>query len=590
MKRFFTRSLTILGGITLFMLVLIVILAIVSWFTRDRVPDRALLELDLGTEIVEYVPDDPMARTILGDTPRLIDMLGAITKAGDDPRIRGIVAKIDNPAFGLATIQELRNAIVDFRKTGKPAVAYTDTFGEFSAANGAYYLATAFDQIYLQPSGDLGLTGLIMENLFLKGTLEKLGITPRLDHRKQYKNAMNIFTEKKYTDAHREAAKSLMNSRFENVVKGISATRNLEKEEVRDLFDHGLFPAQKALDFGFVDKLMYRDEVFAELEKNIGKTVEKISWSDYILRDGLPYAEGKNKIAIIYGVGTVTRGNSGFDPLSGGLSMGSDTITKAFRNAAENKNVKAIIFRIDSPGGSYVASDSIWREVLETRESGIPVIVSMGNLAASGGYFVAMGANKILAQPGTITGSIGVLGGKMVTTKLWEKLGISWDEVHTSKNSTFWSGTHDYTPEQWAVFQSWLDRIYEDFTEKVGQGRNMSIDKVKAVAKGRIWSGDDARRVGLVDQLGGFREAIELAREASGISETEKFSLVVYPKKKTLLDLLTDKFLAVKENSSNPHTLVSALKSLQPYFNVLAKLGLTHTGVLSLPPEYIYCQ
>jgi protease-4 len=214
----------------------------------------------------------------------------------------------------------------------------------------------------------------------------------------------------------------------------------------------------------------------------------------------------------------------------------------------------------------------------------------MGNLAASGGYFVAMGANKILAQPGTITGSIGVLGGKMVTTELWEKLGISWDEVHTSKNSTFWSGTHDYTPEQWAVFQSWLDRIYEDFTEKVGQGRNMSIDKVKAVAKGRVWSGDDARRVGLVDQLGGFREAIELAREASGISETEKFSLVVYPKKKTLLDLLTDKFLAVKENSSNPHTLVSALKSFQPYFNVLAKLGLTHTGVLSLPPEYIYCQ
>lgn len=591
MKRFFSKILTILGAIALFICFLVVIAGLFSWYTRERVPDKALLELDLGTEIVEYVPDDPMARTIMGDTPLLIDILGAIEKAGNDPRIKGLVAKIGNPAFGLATIQELRNAILDFRKTGKPAVAYTETFGEFSAANGAYYLATAFDQIYLQPSGDLGLTGLIMESLFLKGTLEKLDLIPRMDHRKQYKNAMNLFTEKSYTEAHREATKTLMNSWFENLVKGISESRNISEEKVRKLFDHGLFSSQKALDAGFVDRLLYRDEVFDQLEKKIGEKTEKISWSDYLLRDGFPHCEGEKKIALIYGVGAVTRGASGINPMSGRFSMGSDTVTKAFREAAEDKNVKAIIFRIDSPGGSYVASDTIWRQVLETRQKGIPVIASMGNLGASGGYFVAMGADKILAQPGTITGSIGVLAGKMITTGFWEKLGISWDEVHTSKNSTFWTGTHDYSPEQWDHFQSWLDRIYEDFIEKVAQGRNMPVETVKSVAKGRVWPGDSAGEIGLIDQLGGFRQAIDLAKKASGISETEKFSLVIYPKKKSFVDLVMEKLLLVKDDNDKFLPSVSVLKSLQPYLKVLAEFGLTRqTGVLSLPPEYSWLQ
>jgi protease IV len=583
MKKIFLRMLTILGGISFFLLILFIIINVAIFFKKPRVPENTVLELNLDEEIIEYRPDETLARAFLGEGPRLLTLLGAIEKAGDDERVSMLVAKVDNRGLGLARIQELREAIKAFREKGKKAVAYTDTLGEFGQGNGAYYLASAFDEIYIQPSGNIGLTGLIAETPFIKGALDMIGVTPRLDSRHEYKNAMNMFTEEHYTKPHKEALKALLDSWFHKMVKDIAFDRKLTEDQVRDLFDHGLFSSQEAMKAGLVDGIHYADEVLSLVQKEAGSSAQRLEWYEYIKRAGIPHEKGKT-IALIYGVGGVQRGKSGFSPMSG-RTMGADTISKAIRQAVDDAKVSAIIFRIDSPGGSYVASDTIWRETVRAREKGIPVIASMGNIAGSGGYFVAMAADKIVAQPGTITGSIGVFAGKMLTNELWEKLGVSWDEVYTSKNATFWTGTRDYTPEQWALFQHFLDQIYEDFISKVAEGRNLSKEKVSEIAKGRIWSGEDALKIGLVDELGGIREAIVLAKKIAGIGEKEEIELKEFPMKKSMIAVLIENLPLTEKESLNSSIALSALEMVRPHLSVLSELGLgPDPGVLSMFP------
>jgi len=576
--------LTVLGGISLFFLILFFIINMMFFFYKPDIAENTILELNLDEEIIEYNPDETLAMTFLDDNPRLIHLLGAIEKAGDDERVSMLVAKVGNQGLGFARIQELRAAIKVFREKGKKAVAYTDTLGEFGHGNGAYYLASAFDEIYIQPSGNIGLTGLIAETPFIKGTLDMIGVTPRMDGRHEYKNTMNTFTEERYTQPHREALQVLLDSWFHKMVKDIALDRGLQEDQVRDLFDHGLFSAQEAMSAGLIDGLHYEDEVLSLVQKEAGLQAQRLDWSEYVKREGLPHEEGKT-IALIYGVGGVQRGKSGFSPMSGKPAMGAETVCKAFRQAVDDAKVSAIIFRIDSPGGSYVASDTIWRETVRAREKGVPVIVSMGNMAGSGGYFVAMAADKIVAQPGTITGSIGVFAGKMLTSELWEKLGVTWDEIHTSKNATFWTGTHDYTPEQWVIFQKFLDQIYEDFTLKVADGRKIPKEKVLEIAKGRIWSGEDALKIGLVDQLGGYPEAISLAKKSAGIGEKEAIELKEFPGKKSMIALLMESAPLIGKESENSALAVSALKMIRPYLSAFPELGLgADPAVLSMPP------
>jgi protease IV len=255
--------------------------------------------------------------------------------------------------------------------------------------------------------------------------------------------------------------------------------------------------------------------------------------------------------------------------------MGSDTVASAIRAAADDKDVKAILFRVDSPGGSYVASDTIWREVVRARQAGKPVIVSMGNLAGSGGYFVAMAADKIVAEPGTITASIGVLAGKMLTSGLWDKVGLSWDEVHDGENATMFTGTHDYTPAEWGRFQAWLDRVYVDFTSKVADGRRLPKEKVLEIAKGRIWSGQDAKNLGLVDELGGYDTALKLAKQAAKVPEADDVRIVVFPRAKTLLESMLDR--RGPDNSDKEaigQTLTKVLQVVQPVARQLDAAGI----------------
>jgi protease-4 len=575
--------LAILGALGFLAICAAVAISFFGAYPTGSLPSKVLLEADFERPIEEYMSDQPITKAFGGEEPTTRDVVDALDRAAGDARVVGLVARLGAVPMGLAQIQEIRDAISRFRASGKPAVAWAETFGEFGAGNGSYYLATAFDQVYLQPSGDVGLTGLMYESPFIKGMFAKLDVVPRMDHRYEYKNAMNFYTESKFTDAHREAMQKLMDSQFGQMVSGIAKGRGLSEPQVRATFNDGPYLGQQAVDAKLVDGLLYRDEVYAKVREKGGDDAKLLYLQKYLERAGRPHEKGE-KVALIYGVGAVQRGTGGFSPISGS-AMGSDTVAGAFRAAREDKDVKAIVFRVDSPGGSYVASDTIWRETHLARKAGKPVIVTMGNLAGSGGYFVAMGADKIVAQPGTITASIGVLGGKLLTTGFWDKIGVTYDEVHTSDNGTMFTGAQDYTPKEWDKFQQWLDRVYVDFTSKVASGRKLEKAKVLQIAKGRIWTGEDALGLGLVDALGGFDVALKLAKEAAKIPASDDVKLVVFPRKKSFFEALTEKHPDNSEGEAWARVAVEVATELRPALLMLRQLGLAHgpPGVLSMP-------
>lgn len=577
------RLLAVIGALAVLAVVIGAGFLLLTWTARPGVPGKTILELNLETSLVEDVNDDPVARTLMSGAPVVRDIVEALERAGDDSRVAGLIARVGAGGAGMAQVQEIRDAVLGFRSKNKFAIAFAETFGEVGPGTTSYYLATAFDTIYLQPSGDIGLTGIILETPFLRGTLEKLGVTPSMDQRHEYKNAMNTFTHKKMTPPHREAMEKLVTSWFSQMVRGIGESRNLSEAEVRSLVDRGPLLGKEAVDARLVDALAYRDEAYAEAKKKAGAGAELLYLDKYLERAGRPHVSGKT-VALIYGVGAVARGKSGYDPVFGDVSMGAETVAAAFRAAIEDDSVKAILFRVDSPGGSYVASDAIWRETLRAKQAGKPVIVSMGDLAASGGYFVSMSADKIVAQPGTITASIGVVGGKMVTAGFWDKVGFSWDEVHAGANAAMWSTTRDYTPAEWSRFQAWLDRVYADFTGKVAEGRGLQKERVLEIAKGRVWTGEDAKGLGLVDELGGFPVALKLARQAAGIGEAEKVRLRVFPAKKGVLSALLDEGYKSSEQEGVANALTRALQVIQPIARRVRMIdsGVSR-GVLSMP-------
>ena len=553
---------------------------------RGSVPSRTVLEMNLTGQMIEDAPDSAVAKYMLADRPRVRDIVDGLDRGAKDDRVVGLVATISSVPMGMAEAQEIRDAVFRFRAKKKFAIAYSETFGEFAPGNGAYYVATAFDQIYLQPSGDVGLTGLMIETQFMKGTLDKLGVKFHGDHRYEYKNALNIYTETKYTAAHKEANSKVMNSWFSQMKNGICEARHLDPNQFSALVDKGPYLGKEALDAKLVDGMAYRDEVYEQMKTKAGKGAELLYLDKYLYRAGRPHDSGKT-VALIYGVGQVMRGPSDFSAINGSVTMGSETVAGAFRAAIEDDDVKAILFRVDSPGGSYVASDTIYREVLRARKAGKPVIVSMGNLAGSGGYFVAMGADKIVAEPGTITGSIGVLGGKMYAAGFWNKLGLSHDEIHTSQNATMFTTTQDYNDTEWQRFEAWLDRVYDDFTGKVAEGRHLSGERVKEIAKGRIWTGEDAKAIGLVDELGGFDTALQLVKKAIGVPENDDVKVVVLPHRKKLYEFLLPREADNSEKEASAEAVASVLRAVQPVTQKLQAAGIVERDqgedVLTMP-------
>jgi protease-4 len=581
----FVGFLAIVGGITVAVVGLVLLLAGVRCACGgESVPRRTILELDLERGLVEARSKDPLSLVLGGGDASLGDVVQALERAAADDRVVGLVAHVGAGGWGMAQTQELRDAVAGFRASGKFAVAYAETFGEFGPGNQGYYLATAFDEVWLQPSGDVGLAGLQAETMFVRGTLDKLSVEPRMDHRHEYKNALNMYTERGYTAPHREALAAVLQSMHGQLVRGIAAGRGMSESAVAALIDRGPFLGPEAAAEQLVDRLGYRDELMAHVKGKAGDGAELLYHDKYLERAGRPHARGA-RIAVVYGVGAVTRGANSFDPLlGGGATMGSKTVAGALREAIDDPEVKAIVFRVDSPGGSYVASDTIWRETVRARQLGKPVIVSMGNVAGSGGYFVAMHATKIVAHPGTITGSIGVLGGKLLTRKLYEQIGVTYDTVKTAANADMFSELDDYSGHGWQRFQAWLDRVYVDFTGKVAEGRGLPLAKVQEVARGRIWSGEDAQKIGLVDELGGWSVALRLAREAAGLAADAEIELRTYPKERSLFEQLLGGGRDSSEDAVSLRAQIELVEQLRPFAAELRALGLgPGGGVLTTP-------
>ena len=533
-----------------------------------EVPGEAVLVLDLADGLVEHRPGNPFARASLGSALVLRDAVESLYEAARDERVKGLVIRAGWGQPGLAQVQELRDAITDFRAQGKPVTAFAETFGE--AGNGTlhYYLASAAGEIWIQPSGDLGITGFSLQQPFLRRILENYGVRAQVDQREEYKGAMAIFTETRLPEPQRENLQRYMDSTLTQIAQSVAEARNLDTQTVRGLIDRAPHRGGDAQDLGLVDKLGYWDQVIDAVETAAGPEATLMSLQNYAQATAGEEEDG-SVIALVHGVGPIVLDNGGNGSLFDKASMGSIDVVAALAAAIDDPEVEAILFRVDSPGGSYVASDSIWRQVQRARDLNKPVVVSMGNVAGSGGYFIAAPAHSIVAQPGTLTGSIGVVSGKFDLNDLWQDLGINWDGVQAGRRANLWSPNAPFTREEWEWLQATLDATYADFTEKVAAGRNLSREQVLAAAGGRIWSGEDALAAGLVDALGGYRKAVDVAREAAGIAEDAAIVLRRYPEERGLFSTLVEETTGRK--IENP-AMLSALRSLIRLADALAPL------------------
>ena len=553
MKRFLVLALASLGGLVL-LTFLVLLVAGRALLAPASIPDRVILTLDLERGLVETAPRDPLLLALERRRLKVREAVDALHRGAEDDRVLGLWVKGGDSPGGWGRSQELRDAVEVFRASGKPTVLFAETFGEFLPAHGAYHLATAFEHVILQPSGEVAVAGLAAEAPFFEGALEKLDIEARFDARGEYKDAGDIFTRDGFSDSSREALEALLGSLLSTFRDGVAQGRGLPPDSVRSLLDRGPFHAEEALALGLVDELGYRDEAMARMEARVGGGTTALSVRDYHARGGRAWDRGA-RIAVIYGLGAIQRGSSGFDPLSGEGAMGASDVAAAFREAVEDDRVRAILFRVDSPGGSWVASDVIRREILRAREEGKPVVVSMGNAAASGGYLISSAADRIVAHPTTITGSIGVVAGRFVLEDFFQRLGVTWDRVEVGESAGYLGGIEDFTDEEWERFQASLDRIYEGFVGRVAEDRGMEVDRVEAVARGRIWTGRDAMELGLVDELGGFGTAVAVARELAGLEVDARVQLRVYPEEPTLFQLLMEEGWGVQASGG----LVSGL-------------------------------
>jgi protease-4 len=466
----------------------------------------------------------------------LPEVLDSLKRAKSDPRVTGVlIVPSGVPQDYWARIQEVRDAILDFRTSRKPAYAYVEYGGERE-----YYLATACERIFLMPTSPLDLTGLASYEVFLRGTLDKIGAYPDIHHIGDYKTAANQLTETTFTPAHREMTESLNRDLFGQLVADIAKGRGKTEADIRALVDQGPFLAEAARTAGLVDELAYEDQI----DDFVGTGKGKLS-----LLDGFGYARGRGlrvnlrtspRVGVISVAGTIASGRGGFDPLYGGIA-GSDLVVDQIRRARSDSSLRAIIVRIDSPGGSTIASDVIWRELAITRrqQPNRPIVVSMSNLAASGGYYIAMPAHEIVALPGTLTGSIGIYGGKVTTGGTYQKLGMTIESVSSGRHAEMNSPVRPFTESERGKLQEQLHAFYTQFVQKVADARGMSTEKADSVAQGRVWTGKQAKEIGLVDELGGFETAVKVAKRRAKIAESAEVELVTYPAYRGLFDLLS---------------------------------------------------
>ncbi len=499
------------------------------------VRDNSVLLLDLDTEITELQAEDPFAGLPIPGakdaTIGLLQLKEAISHAKTDDKIKGIYLKVSYPMAGFSTLEEVRQSLLDFREEGKWVIAYADGFSEK-----AYYLASAADKVYLNPEGDVEFNGLAVEMLFFKKMFDKLEIKPEIFRVGDFKSAVEPFMLEKMSPENRLQLTEMINGINGHVLTRVSESRNIPKEQLKEISDKMLVKnAKQSVQYKLVDSLMYYDQVLAELRGrlDIGDSA-KVSFIKYnkYRKSFFNDATGKNEIAVIVADGEIVSGTD-----DQGI-IGGDAFAAEIRKARENKNVKAIVLRINSPGGSAQASDIMWREI-ELATTVKPVIASMSDYAASGGYYLAMACDTIVAQPNTITGSIGVFGVLFDASGLLNnKLGITSDGVKTGEYGEMVTISRPLTEAEKGVWQGRINEIYETFTSKAATGRGMTQDEIKKIASGRVWTGEQAKANGLVDVLGSYNDAIEIAATAAGIQDDYKIKF--YPRKKAFFELFME--------------------------------------------------
>jgi len=528
----------VLGLLTLAVIVSVAGLLVIYLLVQrgPQVARNSTLVLRVGGELEEVVPPNVFAQLVSrGAPPTVRGIVETLRKAKVDSRINGVLLVPTALSSMWAKVQEIRDAIVDFRRSGKPIVAFMEYGGDQE-----YYLASACDRIYLVPVSTLDLDGLTRYDLFIRGTLDKLNIYPDALHIGEYKTAADMFTEKNYTPAHREMAESLMQDLYEQLVRGIAEGRKKPEPEVRRLLDQGPFLPEDALQAGLIDELAYEDQLddkraFGERE------LRKLEAKDYAAVSLSSLGLGKGpQIAVIYASGMINTGRSEYDPMNGQV-LGSDTVVEHIRSARADSAVRAIVVRVDSPGGSAIASDVVWRELMLTRNLK-PLIVSMSDLAASGGYYISVPAHAIVAQPATLTGSIGVVALKLVTGGLYEKLGMHVASVSRGRMAEIYSPLRPFSPEERAKVEAQMQAIYQTFVEKTAEGRHTSPERIDAIGQGRVWTGRQAKQIGLIDELGGLDRAVALAKQRAKIPPDTEVELVVYPPRKNFYELLAEQF------------------------------------------------
>ena len=495
-----------------------------------QVASNSMLVLRIGGDLREVEPGG-LVGSLMAPPPTVRSVVDALRRAKVDRRVTSVVIRPTGNAALWGKVQEVREAITDFKTSGKPIVAYLEQGGEQE-----FYLASACDKVFLMPAASLDLTGMASYELFLRGTLDKIGAYPDALHIGEYKTASNTFTEQTFTPEHKEMAESLNRDLYGQLVSGIASGRQKTEGEVRALIDQGPLLAEAAVNAGLVDGLAYEDEIDGRLELGEVKHLEE---RDYRTSAGSLGLNRGPRIAVVYAVGIITSGESG--DTSQGNVVGSDSIIRYLRTARADDSIRAIVLRIDSPGGSAIASDVIWREVHLTRQVK-PVIASMSDVAASGGYYIAMPATKIVAAPGTLTGSIGVVTVKFVIEGTLKSLGMNMESVSEGRYANIYSPVHRFSPEERAKLLGQMQATYDTFVEKAAAGRNTTPEQIDRIARGRVWTGQQAKEIGLVDEIGGLQRALALAKVEAGIDAEREVELVVYPPKKTLLEALANPF------------------------------------------------
>jgi len=580
---------TVLGVVLSFFLIILVsillIVGFVSSMESDKtvpVSDNSVLFMNLDQAIVERTPDDTFANLPIvgGSAEKSIgfnDLIRAVKNAKADDDIKCIYINVSSPNAGYATMTEVRNALLDFRKSGKKIIAYSEVYTQ-----GAYYLASAADKVYLNPEGALEFKGLSSQVMFFKGALDKLGIEAQIIRVGNYKSAVEPFFTDKMSDKNREQVTAYLGGLYQTFLQGISATRKVDVASLHAMADdYKIQKPQDALDLKLVDGLKYKDQVLDELKSLSGKkpknNLSAITINDYARNVVNKKSESaKDKIAVIYANGDII-GGEGSD-----AQIGSERISRTIRKARMDSSIKAIVLRVNSPGGSALASDVIWREIILAKKVK-PVIASFGDVAASGGYYIGCAADSIFVQPNTITGSIGVFGVIPNFKKLFnEKLGITFDGVKTSKYADIMSTDRPLTPGERLIIQTDVNRVYDGFITRVADGRKKSKSYIDSIAGGRVWVGTDAVRIGLADRTGSFNDAIVAAAKKGKVKE---YKVVEYPE-------ILDPLQSFIDNSSDKIRMYYAKQELGAHFYLYEQIKSTivKSGVQTRMPFEIKVQ